>query len=109
MSVFFDHSGTLSGHSSGHFSLPIWRYLVSYVTYRDVLDASGPVVFVKAQLILQKNTVFSGFYWGRLVLLGSSEALVLSHHPTPLVQSSQSQIYHLKVHLSGLRLREFVV
>ena len=31
------------------------------------------------------------------VLLGSSEALVLSHHPTPLVQSSPSQIYHLEV------------
>jgi len=64
--VFLCHSGTLSGRSSEHFSLPIWRYLVSYVTCRDVLDASGHIVFVKAQLIAQKNTAFSGFYWGHL-------------------------------------------
>ena len=42
----------------------------------------GNIAFVKAQLIVQKYTVFFG------VLLGSSERLVLSHRPTPHVQSS---------------------
>jgi hypothetical protein len=106
MSIFFDHSGTLSGRSSGHFSLPIWRYLVSYVTYRDVLDASGHIVFVKAQLIVQKNTVFSGFYWGHL---RRSYFPIILLTVTPLIQSPPSQIYHLEAHLSGLRLREFAV
>ena len=92
MPVFLSHSGTLSGRLSGHFSfnlLPIWRYLVSYVTCRDVLDASGHIVFVKTQLIVQKNTLFSGFYWGHL--RNSRFPLILNHsYESPQVKSIMS-------------------